>query len=333
MKNKLAIFGPYPPPLGGISVHLNRMEPFLQKEKIDYIIFNHGFIENKNVVATKKNLFWYLKLFFIKKHKVFHFHQFFSFHFIYYFFFSFFRKEKLIVTIHSERLLSYNKIAKTIILFFISKTKRLKLLSVSQNLNEFLKSKGIESIFLPAYVPPINVKEIKIRKSKEMFLFSVWKFNEKLANEIYNVPLAFEYLKHNKEKFTMLFMIGSKSDSDEKYLQQLIREYDIKESIKVVFNESLVDYLNNCQFLLRPNLSDGFGVSTQEAMDLGVPAIASDVCERPKGTILFKDNDLKDLSEKIEYAVNTPLKEIIARKENLNYHLTLVNIYKNSLKD
>ena len=41
--NKLAIFGPYPPPLGGISVHIQRMENFLLEKEIDYTIYNHGF--------------------------------------------------------------------------------------------------------------------------------------------------------------------------------------------------------------------------------------------------------------------------------------------------
>jgi len=164
-----------------------------------------------------------------------------------------------------------------------------------------------------------------------LFLFSVWKFNKKLAHEIYNVPIAFEYLRRNKDKYSMLFMIGNKSNSDLLYLEQLIEDYDIKDSVNLIFDENLIDYVNNCVFLLRPNVSDGYGVSLQEALDLGVPAIASDVCERPKGAILFKNNDIDDLSQKIESAMSTPVNVIVKQKETLTYHIQLINLYQSFL--
>lgn len=331
MNKKLGIFGPYPPPLGGISVHISRLEAFLKKEKIDYEIYNHGFLEQENIIATKKKLVWYFKMLFIREFNTFHFHQFFLFHFLYYFIFSILRDEKIIVTIHSERILSYSRIKRKVILFFIRNTKRLYLISVSKNLSNFLKGEGIKAQFLPAYVPPIQVDKVVVKHTKKIFLFSVWKFNEKLANDIYNVKIAFEFLKNNKNKYQMLFMIGNRSGSDELYLDKLIKTYQIEEHIIIMYDKNLTNYLNNCEFLLRPNLSDGYGVSIQEALDLGVPAIASDVCERPKGAILFKNNDYQDLLSKINYLENTPINFIISKKKNLNYHYQLINIYKELL--
>ena len=51
--------------------------------------------------------------------------------------------------------------------------------------------------------------------------------------------------------------------------------------------------------MLRPTYIDGYGVSIEEAIFFGSPAIASDVCERPKGTILFKNRNIDDLYSKI----------------------------------
>lgn len=332
MKNKdLAIFGPYPPPLGGISVHINRLEYYLKREKIDYYIYNHGFIKKENIIATKKKPIWYLKLLFTERYKILHFHQFFYFHFIYYWLFSLVRREKIIVTIHSERLLNYSVLKLNAALFFLSKTKRLTIISVSKNLKEFLDSKGISAIFLPAYVPPNAVNEKILNVEKDLFLFSVWKFNKKLATEIYNVPLAFEFLKRNKSKFKLLFMIGNEQDSDKELLKNMIKKYSVENAIEVLYNENLTDYVKQCKFLLRPNLSDGYGVSIQEAMDLGVPAIASDVCERPKGAVLFKNNHIDDLSKKVEYVLNTSKEEILKSKEDLKYHEKLIDIYIKNL--
>lgn len=336
MNKKLAIFGPYPPPLGGISVHIKRMETYLLEKKIDYMIFNHGFVSNDNVIATKKKSFWYLKLLFEKKFDVFHFHQFFFFHFFYYLIFSLLKNNKIIVTIHSERILGYGCLKKWLVLFLISKTKRLSLISVSKNLNDYLKQNDIESIFLPAYVPPstsIKNTHLESAYNGNLFLFSVWKFNQKLAKEVYNVPLVFKFLKANKQEFKMLFMIGSKSNSDLKYLDILVHEYNLMDNIIIMFDENLVEYVNNCKFLIRPNLSDGYGVSIQEALDLGIPAIASNVCERPKGTVLFENNNLEDLTEKVKYVLNTPKQHIINKKENLFYHKKLINKYLKILND
>jgi glycosyltransferase involved in cell wall biosynthesis len=334
MKNKdLAIFGPYPPPLGGISVHIKRLEYYLKRAEIDYTVYNHGFTQEENIIATRKKPIWYLKLLFLKKYKAFHFHQFFYFHFIYYWLFSLLRSENIIVTIHSERLLNYSGLKLKIALFFLSKTKRLTLISVSKNLKGFLDSNGISTIFLPAYVPPNLINEKTVVSHKQIFLFSVWKFNKKLATEIYNVPLAFTFLKKNKAKFKMLFLIGNELDSDKEFLRNMIDDYSIENDLEVIYNENLIDYVKQCKFLLRPNLSDGYGVSIQEAMDLGVPAVASDVCERPVGAVLFKDNDLEDLSKKVEYVLNTPKTEILKQKEELTYHETLMVIYLENLKE
>lgn len=332
MNKRLAIFGPYPPPLGGISVHIMRLETFLEAEGIFYRIYNHGEVESNSVIATRKKVIWYLKMFFVEPYQIFHFHQFFYFHFIYYCFFSLFRNEKIVVTIHSERLLEYSSLKKKIALFFLSKTSRLSLISVSKNLNEFLLKNGVNSKFLPAYIPPQGTFNKAVNCDKDLFLFSVWKFNKKLADEIYNVPLAFEFLSKHKSEFSMLFMIGNKKDSDLVYLDELISEYNIGENIILVFDENLIDYVHNCIFLLRANISDGYGVSIQEAMDLGVPAIASDVCERPKGAILFKSNDLKDLTEKVAYVRRNSNEELLLGSQNLTYHLELLNLY-NSLFD
>ena len=327
MNKHLAIFGPYPPPLGGISVHIMRLEPFLETEGISYRIYNHGDVQSNSVIATRKKVIWYLKMFFVEPFQVFHFHQFFYFHFIYYCFFSLFRKEEIVVTIHSERLLNYSFFKQKMALFFLSRTRKLSLISVSKNLNDFLLVNGVNSIFLPAYIPPQGTANKAVNCDKDLFLFSVWKFNKKLADEIYNVPLAFEFLSKHKSEFSMLFMIGNKKDSDLVYLDELISEYNIRENIILVFDENLIDYVHNCRFLLRANISDGYGVSIQEAMDLGIPAIASDVCERPKGSILFKSNDLFNLSEKVAYVQRNSKEELLKGREDLLYHKELLKLY------
>lgn len=51
--------------------------------------------------------------------------------------------------------------------------------------------------------------------------------------------------------------------------------------------------------MIRPTSTDGFGISIAESLHAGTPAIASDVCERPGGTIVFKARDQADLNRKV----------------------------------
>jgi glycosyltransferase involved in cell wall biosynthesis len=329
--NRLDIVGPYPPPIGGISVHISRMEVFLKKEGIPYRIFNHGFLTTKNVIATNKSYWWYLRFLFVPKNTLVHFHQFTVLHYFYYFLFSHISTSKLIVTIHEENLLHYNLLLKKIVIHLLRKTNFTGLISVSSNLSDFLNKSGITNIWLPAYVPPSQFERIlvKPRDNRKYFLYSVWKFERTIAKTIYNVDLAFEVCRQMKGKYQMMLLIGTEKESDKDYLKDMLNNYGIADSVMVVYEAQLVSYLNNCKFLLRVNKVDGYGISLQEALDLGIPAIASDVCIRPKGCILFKNKDIVDLMDKVNNLDNYWNRSEVGSPE---YHLQLIELYKTHLQ-
>lgn len=333
MNKPIAIFGPYPPPLGGISTHIQRMESYLQQENIDYVIYDHYSTKKENVIPTYKNPLRYLRFLFNRKHSVFHFHHAFFSEYIFYYLFGLFNKTPFIISIHGESFFKYSRLQQKIALYCLKRTKYSKLISVSKKHNEYLNKNGISSIFLPAYVPPyeVNFQKIDFPDNRKVFVFSVWKLTPKLAEEVYNIPLVFNFLSRNKKEYLMLFLIGSEEHSDKKYLESQLRKYNISDDVLILYNKNLIDYLQNGEFLLRANSVDGYGVSLQEALDIGVPAIASDVCERPKGTLLFADNDLDDLTEKIN-SINRLSDKLFSERENLTYHLELLKIYEKIIK-
>jgi len=51
---------------------------------------------------------------------------------------------------------------------------------------------------------------------------------------------------------------------------------------------------------IRPTCSDAYGISIQEALDMNVPVVASNVCQRPEGTILFESRNRNDFEEKVK---------------------------------
>lgn len=329
MNKPIAIFGPYPPPLGGISTHIQRMEKYLQDENIEYIIYDHYSTKKENIIPTHKNPFRYFRFLFNKKFRLFHFHHAFFFEYIFYYFFGLFNKTPFIISIHGESFFKYSKLQKKIARFCLRRTNYSKLISVSKKFNDYLNTNGIQAMFLPAYVPPneINFQKINRTDNRKIFVFSVWKMTQKLAEEVYNTPLVFDFLSRNKDEYRMLFLIGSEQHSNKDYLQTQLKKYNITDDVLILYNKNLIDYLQNGNFLLRANSIDGYGVSLQEALDIGVPAIASNVCERPKGTLLFKDNDIDDLTEKINN-VEILKERLFSEREDLSYHLELLKIYK-----
>jgi glycosyltransferase involved in cell wall biosynthesis len=54
---------------------------------------------------------------------------------------------------------------------------------------------------------------------------------------------------------------------------------------------------------VRPTSADGDSVSVREALTLGIPCVATDVCARPHGVRLCRPGDAADLARKIEEAL------------------------------
>lgn len=334
MNNQLDIFGPYPLPYGGISVHIKGVEDVLIKKGIPYTIYDHGFNRTENVIPTKKSVRWYIQYFFKTGSGVFHLHTFFMFHYIWSLFYSWthFRK-RIILTIHTEDILEASPIKRRLVYFALRMTRYECLISVSKNLSRVLEKKNIKHKFLPAYVPPTDLipKKMSI-EGKRLFMFSVSKLTEGTAH-MYGVALAMKLIQRLKGEYHMLFLIGTDDqESDATYLESLKAQYNVAENMTVKYEERIVDWIQNCEFLLRSNTSDAFGISIMESLDMNVPAIASDVCERPAGSVVFENENLEDLLEKVNEVSTKPTSEIMAKHKPQDFHLELVKIYEGLLK-
>ena len=81
---------------------------------------------------------------------------------------------------------------------------------------------------------------------------------------------------------------------------------------------------------VRPTNTDGFGVSIAEAIYFKVPAVASDVCQRPEGTILFRSRDIDDLTLKVKDVLDNHEREVakLERVENVNSTDKIIKIYR-----
>lgn len=61
--------------------------------------------------------------------------------------------------------------------------------------------------------------------------------------------------------------------------------------------------IGRCDAFVRPTTADGDAVSVREALAMGVPCVASDAVARPNGVVLFRNGDPDDLAGKICRAI------------------------------
>ena len=314
--------------IGGVSTHVNRLIAKLKNEGIPYIISSYPESGSKLLENVYK-IWWFIKFILKMNDNIVHFHKSFGFpQYIYWFLYSWINSDRVIITLHNSSLLGYSRFKLKIALKLLKRTRYLKLLVVSDRIYDLLMSQKIICNYIPTYIPPISYNKIDINSEKKLFMYSVFIGTKANLFNVYGFDIALKLLKEYRSEFKMVFMVGNKDRSDVEYIEQVINNEGLKNDIQIIYNKSLVSYIENCEFLLRPNRIDGYGISLQEALDQDVIAVSSNVCKRPKGTITYNSfKDLVDIVHKILKISNLERFEILKQKEKLDSSVELVEIY------
>lgn len=73
-----------------------------------------------------------------------------------------------------------------------------------------------------------------------------------------------------------------------------------------VSHERCLSLLREADVVVRSTFADGDAITVREALDLGVPVVASDTAFRPAGVVLFRKGDVPDLLEKVTQVLSAP---------------------------
>lgn len=107
--------------------------------------------------------------------------------------------------------------------------------------------------------------------------------------------------ERSRRKRSLKLVIAISTVSDPVYYEELRARTDDRWCYWLVgFQQELWPLFAHCDVLVRPTASDTFGISVQEALLVGTPAVASDVCERPAGTVLFNNRDQQDFNRAVK---------------------------------
>ena len=72
-----------------------------------------------------------------------------------------------------------------------------------------------------------------------------------------------------------------------------------------VSHERCLGFLQEADVVVRSTFTDGDAITVREALDLGIPVVASDTDFRPAGVTLFKKGDSGDLRAKLEQVLGS----------------------------
>lgn len=336
-ESDIIIVGLYPPPPGGIGVHIERIAYHLKRENLKFHVFNHGYFRDNHVTPTNKSYLWWMKFFIftlIKRKKIrisrilFHFHVFSFLHYPFLFLLSRLITDNIMLTIHNENFFLYPSIKKLTFHYLIKKISCKKIICVSKKINDILTLKSVNSMFLNAYIfIPYQQKIIEKDKYFTYVAMNMWRFNKEQIYR-YGTDLVFKLMRDNPDKYKLHIYVSDKNKSVN--IISLMNEFEflenIKNNINILFGRNLVEYIGNYDFFIRPNRSDGFGVSILEALNSRIPVIASDTCIRPEGCITFVSGDYASFTQQINL-IDEHKKETTFPQNNSNRKI-LVKMYK-----
>lgn len=312
-----------PPPAGGISIHLQRLQHLLKDE------FNLDFIdessEKKKLYFNIKslNLFVYLKkiintdlVFIHSGNRLFK-----KLHILAGKLFG----KKVIITIHgygNKRSFLFRIYDQLI--FNLAN----KIILVNPEIRNKLSLNENKIVIKNAFLPPILSEEPSLSNAIESRLFESKKNNKTIicanasrldsfnGEDLYGLDMSVEVTKMLVDagiKVDLIYIVSSLEVGEDRFkkAQSLIQQYQIQSSFFLINEKaSFVKLIEQSDMVIRPTNTDGDSLTIREGLYLNKIVLASDVVQRPEGTKLFKSRNEKDLFEQ--------MKALITQQNNNN---------------
>lgn len=130
------------------------------------------------------------------------------------------------------------------------------------------------------------------------------------GNDLYGFDTCIHAISQLKEKYPdigMIFALGC--IGDEQYYKKLLNQIKQlgleKHCFMLIGQRPLWPLLKKIDLFLRPTLSDGASLSVEEALWFGKPVIASNICYRPPGVVIYDVYDQDGLRDALVHCVDS----------------------------
>jgi glycosyltransferase involved in cell wall biosynthesis len=280
---KLLVIGKKPLPIGGVTIHVQRLLEYLTINKLDYYFYD----------LSKFSFFSFVRS--IKNYKYAHIHTSSPHLRLIFSLICVIVQTKSIITIHGN-LNRFGKIKNLIDKLSIKFcTYPIVINNCSYEIAMKLNS---NTQLLSAYLPPIKKDELPIEitemlqdvKNKYKFIVVTNAYAKSYdinSDEIYGIDFLIQYFKTMNDYALII------SDPSGDYIQSYSSQILNFPNIKIIgYPHSFIKVLEYADIYIRNTSTDGDSLSIHEAISLGVSVIATDVVDRPENVYLIKRNNL-----------------------------------------
>lgn len=335
----LAILGCYPPPYGGVAVHIKRLMPLLEERKISYRVYNavsNIEINNKIISVSRFRRRWMLSYLFTAKENTIYITSDRLPAWIIGALLSHLRKKRVLIRLRNAAFINW--VNKKGLRRFLCKQifKNIdSVICVNQALEHSVKKLGIppERIrYSPGFLPPTSdeynldafpLKLYNFISSHKPILSTNGKIAWHNECDLYGFDHILELSKRLVPIFPKLGVIihiiktNTKEDSRINELKAIANNFNIGSHIYFHAEPGpFVPFLTSSDIFLRPTNTDGDSNSIRESLYLGVPVIASDCVARPNNINLFKCRDIDDF-ERVTKEVLSRIDKIQSKTTHL----------------
>ncbi len=349
-KKLIELWGVYPPPYGGVSIHLKRLYSQLKKiNQFNLKLLNFsGQIEvpEEGIFKVKFKFFPFFKLPFEKK-KIIHVHTRQIAAWILIRLLGF--KHIKIITLHNQILRFHGGLLQEFLIKFgLNGFDRIILNDVKYKnyLNKKFHIAQEKFVIAGAFLPPLKEEQrelperiLSFRKKKK-FLLSATAWQLVLINgiDLYGFDVLIDLITKLKEigfDVGLIFVLPQRGD--QVYFQKMLRkikENGLENDILIIEQglPNAFEVWALSDLFLRPTYSDIEGLSVHEALYMGTPVIASDVCSRPDHCFVYHYGNFNQLLTLTKDVLKGKLK--FNKKEIYNNNfIKIFNTYKAVLKN
>jgi glycosyltransferase involved in cell wall biosynthesis len=320
---EIVLLGPYPPPYGGISVHVQRLKERLEERGIPCVVYDYSSIRGKedDIVAIRNKAIWFLNQLFHNTDSIIHLCGYSPSALIALSLLVAVKRKKVVVDtsgflfsqegITLQHRLAFQIAAKTGI-YFIAESSRSRDIMLSLG----IKPENVNDEIIPCFIPPRaragNIFKLTeelqnfISSHRPLITANAFRISFYNNEDLYGIDLCIDLcanLKQTHPDIGFVFCLPTIGDYD--YFNKMmrrVREKDIEDNF--LFVTEPCEYhaiLMRCDIFVRSTNTDGDSVSLREALYFKLPSVASDAIPRPVGTVLFKNRDADDLTSKVEH--------------------------------
>ncbi|EHK9049604.1 glycosyltransferase family 4 protein [Vibrio vulnificus] len=161
-------------------------------------------------------------------------------------------------------------------------------------------------IYMSSYIPASYMPEMSVKNASKLLPeHSEYILANGYFKSIYNFEFLLRFAKDNPERKIIIVVYGEPDREYEERIRHEAESIDNVVFMSEVEPQFFLELLRGCSVYARPNHVDSFGIGVADALSLGIPTVASTVCERTQGALLFDSNDYSGFNEAMKLSLQT----------------------------